>query len=129
MSLMVTVIAWIELAIGAVTLAGMLAAPAFAVPSKPPSVTAFVVISSCASAALGAGLLRRDDRARRLIVFFSGYILLTKLLIFAGLLEFKGDIVTLPPAWVKNAVSVCYHGALIAFFGLPQTKALFGGRR
>jgi hypothetical protein len=47
------------------------------------------------------------------LVFFSGYVVLTKLLIFAGLLELKGAIITVVPSWSKDLLSLAYHAVLI----------------
>lgn len=86
---------------------------------KPLNVYIFVVISACISFVLGVGILNRREWARSLLVFFSGYVLVTKVLKYGGLLTFNSDIInaaTSMPVWEKDAISSIYHIFVIIFF-------------
>ena len=80
---------------------------------KPLNVFFYVVITSLVSTALGLGVLRGREWAIKLLIYFSGYIVLNKLLLYAGLLTFSGQIMTIIPRDIKEIVSFCYHLALV----------------
>jgi hypothetical protein len=126
--LTVKVIALIEIFIGFVTLASLIVHSVLSLSTKPFNVFTFVLASSVTSAILGIGLLNHKDWARALLVFFSGYIILTKILIFMGLLDFSGEIFTHIPTGIKNSFSVLYHTLLILYLTRPRVRQLFCGR-
>lgn len=120
-------IAYIELLIGLSTITGLMASPVLSLPEKPANVFVFVLVSAVISTIIGLGILIHRPWARTLLVFFSGYIIITKILIFAGLLYFSGEMVTFVPAAVKNLVSVGYHSFVFVFFTRLDTKTYFCG--
>jgi len=122
-------IAWIELAIGGATLAGVAWASVFSFSEKPLNILVFVSASSVISILLGAGLLRMDNRARRLLMFFSGWVILTKLLAGIGVLEFSGELIKYVSDPLKNAISVIYHAAVIFLLNSETFKREFGDTR
>jgi hypothetical protein len=91
---------------------------------KPLNLYVFVVITATMSFILGVGMLARREWARKLLIFFSGYILITKIMKYTGLIVFKGDILTAIPVWLKDSTSFLYHFALILVlsFCLPRRQ-------
>lgn len=92
---------------------------------KPINVYIFVVVSACISFILGVGILNKREWARNLLVFFSGYVLITKILKYGGLLTFNSDIIsaaTAMPTWEKDAISFFYHSFVILFIALFMRK-------
>jgi hypothetical protein len=121
-------IAITELAIGASTILGLVVSTIFFSSKKSPNVFMFVLMSATASSLIGIGLLRHKHWARMVLVFFSGYIVLTKILIFADLLHFNGEIITLIPASLKNYISIAYHCFVVLFFTRRTTKTHFAAK-
>lgn len=120
-------VAYIELFIGVVTLSGLAASLFLSLPVKPLNVFLFVLISAVISTAIGVGILTHRRWARTLLVFFSGYIIITKVLIFANLLHFSGEIITFVSSDIKNTISLCYHGFVLIFFTRLDVKTYFIG--
>jgi len=123
--ILVRIAAVIELFIGSITILGLTFYPIFFISKKPASIFIFVLISSVISSILGYGIIRLREWARHLLVFFSGYVVFTKILLFMGLLEFTGEIVTVPPSWLKNGVSLVYHILLIVLLENKMVKKEF----
>ena len=111
-----SIVGAIEVVIGLITLLSCFVVQTwniFGYAPKPFSVYVFVVVSAVISFVLGVGMLSYRDWARKLLIFFSGYIVLTKVMIYTKLLTFSGDILTIIPVWSKDMVSVFYHVGLI----------------
>lgn len=124
----IRLIAFIELLIGLFTLFGIITYSLLSISKKPLNVYIFVLLSSSVSSIIGTGLLNYRAWSRNLLLFFSGYVILTKILIAAGLLRFNGEIVTYIPADIKNCISILYHGFVILFFNQKTVKAYFAKR-
>lgn len=118
-------VAAIEVLIGLVTVVGLLTSRWLSFALKPINLFIYVLISALASIAIGIGIFNRREPARYLLVFFSGYVILIKLMIFAGLIVFSRDIIRFIPAGTKNYISVLYHSFLVVFFTLPSVKEYF----
>lgn len=115
----------IEMLIGIVTLFGVAVVQitgVYSIGPKPLNVYIFVVVTATASFVLGVGVIAKRGWAGRALIFFSGYIILTKLLRYFGILAFSGDIVTSIPAWGKDAISLVYHSFVIAVFLMAPRK-------
>ncbi|MBN1526602.1 MAG: hypothetical protein JW919_03345 [Candidatus Omnitrophica bacterium] len=121
----VKMVAFIEILIGLITMIGILTYKSLSMSTKPLNVFVFVLVTAAASFALGLGLLNQRPWARTLLIFFSGYILLTKAMIALDLLRFNGEIVTSIPAGLKNAVSILYHLFIIWLLNQRVVKKLF----
>jgi len=121
----VNVIAAIEIAIGSSAFVGSILSGYLFSISKPLNVLMFVMATAVLSAALGCGLLMRREWSRRALVYFSGYIVLMKILIFAGILTLSGEIMTIMPAWVKDAISVAYHMFIMIILQADEVKRVF----
>lgn len=120
--LIVKAIAIIEILIGVCTLSSIAAAISLSLLTKPPNVLLMVIITSVISVLLGVGLLRQMKEAAILLVFFSGYVILTKILIATGLMHFNGELIAGVARDAKNVVSVLYHIAVIAVLTTPSVR-------
>ena len=118
-------IGFTELSIGIVTILGLTLSSLLHLSTKSPVVFVFVLISAIISASIGMGLLRCLHWARMSLIFFSGYIVLTKLVLFWGLIKLNGEMATLIPTDLKNLISVLYHTFIILFFNLRIVKERF----
>lgn len=110
-----------EILIGTVTLCVCIAVQFFHInglQAKPSNVFIFVILAALAAVVLGAGLILGKKWARKALIFFSSYILFSKILIYAHLLSFKGTIATFIPDWSRDLISVIYHSALILFLSM-----------
>ena len=121
----INLIAFVEVAIGLVTITGLAVSLALSLSTKSPNVFIFVLISATISCAIGLGLFGRRGWARSALVFFSGYIVITKLMLFAGILKLNGQMVTVIPDIIKNTVSFIYHGFMVVFFTRSAVKEYF----
>lgn len=117
-----------EITIGLLTMVGVPVVQAIGgtiqLTPKPLNVYVFVLITATISFILGVGMLARREWARKLLIFFSGYILITKIMKYTGLFVFKGDILTVIPVWLKDSTSFLYHFVLILVlsFCLPRKQ-------
>lgn len=114
-----------EIAIGTITLATIVQSLLMDSFIKPFNVLTFVVLSSIASLSLGIGVLLRREIARKLLIYFAGWIILSKVLIFAKLIILCCELETTMPSHLKNIVSVIYHAVVIFYFHHPTIKAEF----
>jgi len=121
----VRLIAFIEISIGSVTLFSLMTYSLFSIPKKPLNVFIFVLISSIISCSIGVGLFRHKNWARKTLIFFSGYVIITKILIFSGLLRFTGELITFIPQDIKSSISILYHSLIVLFFSRAVTKKHF----
>ena len=124
----IRLIAFMELLIGLCTLFGLLTYSLLSISKKPLNVFIFVLLSATISTIIGSGLLNYREWSRNLLVFFSGYVILTKILIVAGLLRFNGEIITFIPTGFKNCISILYHGFIVIFFNQKTVKGYFAKR-
>ena len=120
--IIVKVTACLELLIGSVTLISLAVYSILSMSQKPFNVFIFVLSTSLMSIVIGLGLLSCKDWARKTLVFFSGYIILTKIMIFFNLLRFNGEIITFIPTDTKNIISVIYHFAVIMLLSRTEIK-------
>jgi len=97
--------------------------------AKPPSVIVFVLAAALISFLLGAGILRRSLISYRMLQYFATVIILSKLLIFAGVISLSGALDTSMPQPAKNIISLVYHSFLLFYFNLPAARKYFGERR
>jgi len=115
----------IEIGIGTVTLAAIGRNILAGFLPKPPNVLAFVVISSLISICLGGGILLRRPCARKFLLFFAGWVILSKVLVFAGIIILCCELETTITADVKNIISIFYHALVIVYFHSRPIKAEF----
>ncbi|MFA5039652.1 MAG: hypothetical protein WC732_08260 [Candidatus Omnitrophota bacterium] len=122
----ILLIGLIEIIIGSVTLALLLQSLANGMLSKPPNVFAFVVISSLISVSLGIGVVMRWHYARKLLMFFAGWVILSKILVFSGIITLCCSLDTIAPD-IQNGISILYHLFVIFYFHQPVLKKEFRG--
>lgn len=118
-------VAFVELLIGLSTIFSLTTLTLLSISTKPLNVFIFVTISATISAALGIGIFKYKENARSLLVFFSGYVVLTKILIFSNLMHLCCDIVTFVSPDFKNSISIAYHLLIIFFFTRNNVKKFF----
>jgi len=92
----------------------------YGVMGKSADVYIFVIVTAIISFVLGIGMLADREWARKLLIFFSGYIIIIKILIYSGLMVFNGEIITYIPVWSKDLISFFYHSAILIL--LPRIK-------
>ncbi|OIO36703.1 MAG: hypothetical protein AUJ74_01255 [Candidatus Omnitrophica bacterium CG1_02_44_16] len=114
-----------EIVIGTTTFIAITHSLNSGVSTKPPNTLAFIVLSSFISASLGAGILMRWEYSRKLFIFFAGWIILSKILIFTNIITLNGALETTVPLSLKNAISCVYHLLAIFYFHHPGIKAEF----
>jgi hypothetical protein len=105
-----------EIAIGLCTLSGIAITPIADFPQKHLSVMIFVIVTSIISVFLGIGIIKNNKMAIKLILIFSIYIILTKIFIFLGLMQFNGEIISFISRNTKNYISLIYHCLLVFVF-------------
>lgn len=118
-------VGFIELFIGLSTILFVTIFDIFSLASKPPGVFVFVVLSGTLSAVIGFGILRHKNWSRILLIFFSGYVIVMKILIYMDVIRFTGEIMTFPPPYIKDAISLLYHIAVIVLFTNKNTASKF----
>ena len=123
--LTVSLIGFVEIIIGCATISGLIISTLFALSEKPVNVFVFVLISALISSLLGIGLLKRKNLARRLLIFFSGWVVLTKILVFIEILQFQGELITAVSDPVKNTSSIIYHLAVMLLLNHVTFKKEF----
>ena len=121
----IRLIAFVELLIGLSTLFGLITYSLLLISKKPLNVFIFVLLSSVISIIIGLGLLNYREWSRIFLVFFSGYVILTKILVLANVLYFKGEIITFFPGDLKNYISIIYHCFITLFFTQQTVKDQF----
>lgn len=115
----------IEVLIGAVTLIGTTVSIALSINTKTFNVLAFVIITGVISTLLGIGMLKFKKIAFQLLIYFSSVVILTKILIFANLIQLNGALTTIVPNFIKNSISVLYHGFIVYYLLKPGVKQIF----
>lgn len=122
-SIILNIFASTEVFIGLFTLSGMALYIHLGRMAKPPNVLTFVTVTAVVSTLLGMGLFRRKKAAATLLVFFSGYIILTKVMVATELMHFNGAILAYLPTDLKNLVSALYHFVLMVFLTKPSVQS------
>ena len=118
-------IAFIEILIGAVTILTTAYTLVTATNSKAPNVLIFVLLTAAISSSLGAGLLKANKTAYELLIYFSSIIIVSKVLIFADIIQLNGALENSIPAHFKNSVSIFYHGFIVFYLRRQEIKKIF----
>ncbi|MFC1709120.1 hypothetical protein ACFL2J_03555 [Candidatus Omnitrophota bacterium] len=114
-----------EVAIGFITILGVSLSIVLEINVKPANILAFVYVTSLLSLWLGIGLLNFNIKSYELLIFLAGVIILTKVLIFAGIIHLNGALETNIAQNLKNTVSIVYHTTLLWYLNLRNIKKLF----
>ena len=115
----------IEMALGLLTLVAVSFSLLLRFNAKPPNILAFVCITALLSFFLGIGLLGRSRQAYELLLFLAGVVIVSKILIFAGIIQLNGSLETAMPSTLKNIISIVYHGTLWRYLSRKDIKVLF----
>jgi len=136
----VLIIGLTEILIGSITLFFNLIALALSINQKPVNVLIFVIMTGIASTLIGFGILNFKKMAYQLLLYFSSVILLSKILIFLGIIHLSGALeVSLHQALdipltvalknfmidLKNAISIFYHSFIIYYLCRQNIKQIF----
>ena len=121
----ILIIGIIEILIGGITLVSTLGVLLLGLNTKPFNILLFVISAACFSTLIGIGLLRFEKIAYQLLLYFASVVLLSKILIFMGVLHFSGEIETFIPSPVKNSISILYHGFVLYYLLKKDIKQIF----
>ena len=121
----VLIIGIIEILIGSITILWNAAAIILGINTKSPGVLVFVLVAGCVSSLLGVGLLNLKRSAYYALLYFSSVVLLSKLLIFLGVMQLNGELETVVPSYTKNLISIVYHGFLIYYLTHSHIRRMF----
>ena len=124
---LINLIASIECAIGASTALSLFYYPGQSGSRKPTGVFIFVLIAAAVSFLIGAGLFLKKEKARKYLVYFSGYIVIEKMLVFLGVLSLNGRVLVAVLGIPVDGISVVYHLLILWLFNKPNMKLFFGG--
>ena len=116
---------FLEIAIGTITLATVIQSLLTGIFLKPVNILIFVIVSCIISLSLGIGILLRREYARKLLIYFAGWIILSKVLIFAKIIILYCELETTVSSSLKNIISIIYHFIVIMYFHHPTIKAEF----
>ena len=114
-----------EVMIGIATLLSLAAAKIIWGAAKPIGVSVFVSSTALISFTLGVGILKYKMLARKLLIFFAGYIILTKIFSFSGLITLSPPFEVFIPSSVKDIISLVYHLLIIFFFNNEKIRRNF----
>ncbi len=121
----VLIIGVIEVFIGGFTFVNNILTFLLGINPKSPKVLLFVLIASFVSFFIGVGLLKFKKIAYQLLLYFSSVIILSKILIFLGVMELNGALETTIPAGIKRLISFGYHSWVLIYFSKPKIRAIF----
>jgi len=123
--LIIALFGYTEIIIGVVTLLSLLVAKVVWGATKPFGISVFVSSTALVSFTLGVGILKYKMLARKLLIFFAGYIILTKIFIFSGLITLSPPFEVFIPSSVKDIISLVYHLLIILFFNSEKVRPIF----
>lgn len=118
--IVIRAIALIEMFIGLFIPIDLIVAFFAANPSRPAPVYFFVGVTSLISVIIGLGLFKYKSWGRKILIFFAGYVIITKILIFSRLITFTGNTIDLIPVMEKDILSLIYHTALLVVLNLKS---------
>ncbi len=121
----ISIIGIIEILVGGTTLALTSLTFFLGTTQKHPNVLAFVLLTSCVSTLIGIGLLKSNKLAYQALLYFSSVIVLSKVLIFLGIIQLNGALGTQIPDSLKNIISIVYHSAVIYFLTHHTVREVF----
>ncbi|MBU1061826.1 MAG: hypothetical protein KJ957_03575 [Candidatus Omnitrophica bacterium] len=120
--IIIRTIAIIEMLIGSGISLSFIITSLITPPGRPKSVYTFVIITSLISIVIGIGLFQYKNWARKLLIFFAGYVIVTKFLLFSNLVEFTGNTVKFVSINLKDFFSFIYHCSILVIFNLKDIK-------
>lgn len=120
--IIIRVFAIIEILIGVTISLSFIITSLISPPGRPKSVYWFVIITSVISIVIGAGLFKYKRWARIMLIFFAGYVAISKPLLFTNLVKFTGNTIEFMPTNLKDIFSFLYHCIILGVFNLKDIK-------
>ena len=120
--IVIRMVAIIEILIGLYISLSFIVASLINPPGIPKTVYGFVVVTSLISVIIGIGLFKYKNWGRQFLIFFAGYIVFTKFLLFSNLIEFTVNTIKFIPINLKDMLSFIYHCVILAIFNLKVIK-------
>jgi len=111
--------------LGNLFIAAMFTSRAAVFSAVPLNVFLFIVTTSIISFGLGIGVLTSNRHARHMILFFAAMIILSKILIFAGIISLRGELVSRVSEPLRNILSIIYHAAILVYFNSKTVRERF----
>ena len=122
--IIIRTVAIIEILIGLSISLSFIIASLIKPPGRPKTVYGFVVLTSIISIIIGIGLFRYKNWGRQFLIFFAGYVIFTKFLLFSNLVEFTGNTIKFLSINLKDVLSFVYHCSILVIFNLKDIKKL-----
>ena len=94
-------------------------------PAYPATAAIFLVATALISISLGIGILNYNRQSYYLLIFFSGVVALSKILIFSNVISLNLTITFRVTPRVSNATSLIYHSLLIFYFTRKSVIDIF----
>jgi len=91
----------------------------------PVTVATFLFATALISISLGIGILNYSRPSYYLLIFFSGVVVLSKILIFSKIISLNQTITSTLTPGVKNTTSLIYHSLLIFYFTRKSVIDIF----
>jgi len=120
--IIIKAVAVLELLIGLSISLSFIIASLINPPGRPKTVYGFVVLTSLISIIIGIGLLKYKNWGRQFLIFFAGYVIFTKFLLFSNLVEFTGNTIKFMTINLKDVLSFIYHCCILVIFNLKAIK-------
>jgi len=124
----ILIIGVIEVLIGTIAISSNTLSIIFSTNIKPPSVLVFVYVASSISILIGVGILRLNRHAYRLLLYFSEFIILSKILILLNVFELSGGLQSVFPSSISSFISIAYHGYVICYLKRRKIHQIFHWR-
>jgi hypothetical protein len=119
------IVGGIELLVGMTMIAGLAPILSGTSSPRPFGFYVFIFTTSFVSLAIGVGLIFLKEKARKYLVYFSGYIVIEKIMIFFGVLSLEGEWMTTLFGVSKEVVSFVYHGLALIIFSRHRVRYYF----
>jgi len=121
----ILIIGVIEICIGGATLLSTFGSLAAGTNTKTFNVLLFVIVASMVSTSIGIGILKFKKVAYDLLLYFSSVVLFSKLLIVMDIIQLNGALETAIPSYIKDSISIIYHGYVIYYLKKAEIKQVF----
>ena len=121
--IIIRIVSVIEILIGSSISLSFIIASLITPPGRPKTVYGFVVATSLISVIIGIGLFRYKEWGRRILIFFAGYVIVTKFLLVTHLVTFIGNTIEFMSIQAKDILSLIYHIVILIVFNLKSIKS------
>ena len=115
-------IAIIEILIGLSISLSFIIASLITPPGRPKAVYGFVIATSLISIIIGIGLFKYKNWGRQILIFFAGYVIITKFLLVTHLVTFVGNTIEFMSLQSKDIASLFYHAGILVVLNIKNIK-------